>query len=197
MGKVICEPCYRRHYYGHLGFNKFYKHCALNDAMTHFSAWRICKCPNVPKYSSDEKLLPLYPADYDAGHLTGEDGHECGLFNLGSIEAQAKYEGLKASVSDASHKRGLSGAMSKLSTKDSRFLKPSSSSDRRKRVSAVFSGLRGSSTEAIASDNVVTDPTADKNVPQFFKKFEDVDAFSHTHMSLRVGPLVIENGVGR
>lgn len=129
--------------------------------------------------------------------LNGMDGrkHNCGLLKLGPIEASAKYEGLKVVAGEEVKSGGrLSTAMARLTTRDDKAVKKSSSS--KKRASAIFS-FKGGRDGSPSARGVFEDPAEDTNVPQFFRKFADDDAFSHVHMSLRVGPLVIENGVGR
>lgn len=130
-------------------------------------------------------------------NINGTDGrkHDCALHKLGFVEANAKYEGLKiVAGEEAKSGNRLSTAMARLTTRDDRAPKKSSSS--RKSVASVFSS-KGDPNESPRARGVFEDPSQDTNVPQFFKKFADEDAFSHVHMSLRVGPLVIENGVGR
>lgn len=192
-GDVICEPCYRKHHNRMPGFNKHYKHCALND-MDSMAFEVACKCPDVMKYDKNSERIVLFPCDPAAGHLP-----QCSLFKLGSLEANAKYEALKDVACEEVTKKGLSGAMARLTSKDDK-LKPGTSEKRKsspgkKRLSSVFGGLAGGS--AVQGDQgVITNPAEDTNVPQFFRQSPDAEAFSHVHMSLRVGPLVFENGIG-
>lgn len=173
---VVCETCYRHSHYGQAGFSKVYKHCALNDAVS------------------------AHSYDPHAPHMVGEEGagsskNVCELSKLGPVEARAKYEGLKATTGQPTqHKRGLSSTMARLTTGDKKSDKRKPSPTGR-RVSSIF-GLKGGGRET-ASQGVFTDPSEDTNVPQFFRKFADKDAYSHVHMALRVGPLVIENGVAK
>ena len=143
----------------------------------------------------DEKTLASSSNGASKG-INGTDGrkHDCTLHKLGPIEASAKYEGLKLVAGEGVKSGGrLSTAMSRLTTRDDRASRKSSSS--RRSVASVFSSK--GPEESPRARGVFEDPSQDTNVPQFFRKFADEDAFSHVHMSLRVGPLVIENGVGR
>ncbi len=45
--------------------------------------------------------------------------------------------------------------------------------------------------------HVATDPAADGDMPLFFRKSAAKDPFANVHMALRVGPLVVENGVAQ
>ena len=38
---------------------------------------------------------------------------------------------------------------------------------------------------------------ADEDIPLFFRQFTEKYPFGNVHMALRVGPLVIENGVSQ
>lgn len=154
------------------------------------------KAKNGVHVDVDEKTLAS-TSNSASLDRNGTDGrkHDCALHKLGFIEANAKYEGLKV-VAGEEPKSGnrLSTAMARFTTRDDRAPKKSTSS--RKSVVSVFSS-KGDPNESPRARGVFEDPSQDTNVPQFFRKFADEDAFSHVHMSLRVGPLVIENGVGR
>ena len=198
---VICERCYNLHYHGQPGFGKVYKHSPLNEVVTPVLANRICECPGVARLDGEKPTL-LYPYGPADGHMnTGR--HQCGLLELGCVEAKAKYEGLKAVTGEKGKEKSWTGGfprgMAKLTTRDEASEKRTSSA--RKRVSAVFGSRSANGGDAkdlpTKAEGVVQDPAEDNNVPQFFRKFADKDAFSHVHMALRVGPLVIENGVGK
>lgn len=153
------------------------------------------KAKNGVHVDADEKTLAS-SANGASKDINGTDGrkHDCRLHKLGPMEASAKYEGLKLVAGEEVKSGGrLSTAMSRLTTRDDRSSRKSTSS--RRSVVSVFSSK--GSEESPRERGVFEDPSQDTNVPQFFRKFADEDAFSHVHMSLRVGPLVIENGVGR
>lgn len=182
---VICETCYRRHYLNQSGFSKVYKHSALDDVMTPVLARRICKCTGVA-WNRGDKPAELYPVDPADGHLD-----DCGLLKLGRVEAKAKYGGLRAVAG------GSPGATTKLLTREDSFNKKPSST--RRRLSSVFGSSRSTDVRAEVPEpkGVVSDPAEDMNIPESFRKFADKNAFSHVHMAVRVGPLVIENGAGK
>jgi hypothetical protein len=45
--------------------------------------------------------------------------------------------------------------------------------------------------------SVAKEASADRDIPLFFRKYTEKYPFGNVHMALRVGPLVIENGVSQ
>jgi hypothetical protein len=50
-------------------------------------------------------------------------------------------------------------------------------------------------TATSGATTVADEVEADEDIPFFFRKYTEKYPFGNVHMSLRVGPLVIENGV--
>jgi hypothetical protein len=48
-----------------------------------------------------------------------------------------------------------------------------------------------------SSTSVATEAQADGDIPLYFRKFTEKYPFGNVHMALRVGPLIIENGVSQ
>ncbi|KAK4233025.1 hypothetical protein C8A03DRAFT_39296, partial [Achaetomium macrosporum] len=175
---VVCEDCYRSVHYGNTSFTKSYKHCVLAEAITPPISRAICRCKDVPHFGGSGKALCLFPLAKDAKHFDvgGVGTVQCSLLKLGEIVALAKYNGLQSVVS--TKKPFKSPSMKRLETK-------------------TESSLHDSATRVAASSStsVVTEATADEDIPSFFRRFMSKYPFGNVHMALRVGPLVIENGV--
>lgn len=52
-------------------------------------------------------------------------------------------------------------------------------------------------TATISETTVFEEAEADKDIPFFFRKYTEKYPFGNVHMALRVGPLLIENGVAQ
>jgi hypothetical protein len=58
--------------------------------------------------------------------------------------------------------------------------------------------LQGAQRIPVSSTtNAVTELEANEDIPLFFRQFTEKYPFGNVHMALRVGPLVIENGVSQ
>ena len=93
---IICESCYRDHYYGDNLYLKMYKHCALKDSINRQDGQRICRCSTVPHLGSDgsfRELSPVGEGDDSRGSVR-KTAIKCGLLNLGALVAEANYQGM-------------------------------------------------------------------------------------------------------
>ncbi|KAM5463858.1 hypothetical protein MauCBS54593_007303 [Microsporum audouinii] len=180
---IICEQCY----YGNERYAKTYKHCILSEAITPVRSRKICRCRDVPHLDSSGHPRGLFPVIKGENHLSagGFGSIQCGILKLGEYVALAKYKGLqtivglKANKKDNTKPKKISGwRPGKLTTVASRSLHNSTSR-----------------TPSESSTSVATEAQADGDIPLFFRKFTEKYPFGNVHMALRVGPLVIENGV--
>lgn len=217
---IICEECYRNRYYGSEAYTKAYKYCILSEAITLEMGRRICKCLNLQQDTSTGEPQSLFPIEEPNKHKdTGNDGEKCKLLQLGDMVALAKYHGLQDSVgvkprsqkdTEKAEKqakadsRGLSGWFYKNSNSneeragESDFeeeLEPKPEAEsRNRRLSALktVQQLGASSNVSVAEE-----AAGDTDMPLFFRKHAEKNPFGNVHMALRVGPLVIENGVSQ
>ena len=93
---TICEGCYRDYHYGDPLFIKSYKHCILRDSIHKNESQKICRCGTVPHINEDgsfRELFPVDPLDRHRGSAATK-GIKCGLLNLGTLAAEAKYQGM-------------------------------------------------------------------------------------------------------
>lgn len=219
---IICEECYRNLYYGKEAYTKAYKHCILSEAITPEMSTKICKCLNLRQDTSTDEPQSLFPIEEPNKHKdTGSAGEKCKLLQLGDMVALAKYHGLQDSVGVKPRSQKDTEKAEKQAKADSRglssrFYKHSISNEERagesdfeaegelepkpeaeghnRRLSALktVQQLGGSSNVSIAEE-----AAGDTDIPLFFRKHAEKNPFGNVHMALRVGPLVVENGVSQ
>ncbi|KAJ4291337.1 hypothetical protein N0V88_006345 [Collariella sp. IMI 366227] len=194
---VICEDCYWQHYYGNKSYIKTYKHCVLQEAITFQNSTQLCHCKDVPRFDDSGKPLSLFPVDKDARHIgVGESGGiQCSLLKLDELVVKAKYIGTLKSVG-MKNGRPSSMLFKELDAAKAGFKSQTGSTlkDRRKSASAETTA---SAPKHFFTASGPTEAEADTDIPLFLRKFAKKDPFGDVHMALRVGPLVIENGVAQ
>ncbi|ORY16587.1 hypothetical protein BCR34DRAFT_671613 [Clohesyomyces aquaticus] len=171
----VCEDCYLKEFVGKPGFFKTYKHCILNDIINPRVGRKICMCEEVPHHDSQGRSLSLFPVDKKAEHRKHGAGKvECGLLKLGEIVAEAKYDGMRTITA-----------------------RPKSKGQDKKEKSTHAQTVR-----VLQSDH--RPKTVEKesqhgpdrlDIPFFLREFAERYPFGNVHIALRVGPLLIENGV--
>jgi hypothetical protein len=178
--RVICEDCYWQHYYGSDSYTKTYKHCVLQESITAEKSRELCSCSAVPHYDGSGKPLSLFPMDREAKHL------QCRLVKLGELVPRAKYSGLLQTAGIKESKAAGIFAEETPAIVAQVKARSGSFSERTRK--------KGSSTNL---DGSLTDAEADTDIPLFLRKFARKNPFGDVHMALRVGPLLIENGVAQ
>lgn len=193
---VVCEDCYRSHYYGKNSYTKKHKHCSLPELVTPETSRDLCPCRSVLRYDSNGDPVALLPIEKKSDHPTSE----CGLIQLEERIARAKCNGLQGSVGIKDTK--MSSIFSqevdtvKAEAKAHKEADMGKGKKSEKRWSVAGSTSRESAErDAASSASVVTEAEADTDIPVFFRRFAKKHPFGDVHMALRVGPLVIENGV--
>ncbi|GJN86591.1 hypothetical protein PLIIFM63780_010172 [Purpureocillium lilacinum] len=176
---TICEDCYWRFHHGRpsaSSYVKAYKHCVLRESVSSETSRSICLCGDVDHLDTSGKPTSLYPVGRTAKHVdvAGTGTPQCGLLKLGEAVATAKYNGLE----EVAGQKGV------------RVLKVEEKQRRR----SYKTGIDAAKYEAMLRERP-TDPGDDDDVPIFTRQFADTNPFGHVHMSIRVGPLVVENGV--
>lgn len=178
---TICEDCYWRFHHGRpsaSSYVKAYKHCVLRESVSSETSRSICLCRDVDHLDTSGKPTSLFPVGRTAKHVdvAGTGTPQCGLLKLGEAVATAKYNGLE----EVAGQKGV------------RVLKVEEKQRRR----SYKTGIDAAKYEAMLRERP-TDPGDDDDVPSFIRQFADTNPFGHVHMSLRVGPLVVENGVAQ
>lgn len=188
---AVCETCYREGLYGDDSYLKAYKHCILRNTITAEKSQKICRCSTVPHLKPDGNYKELFPVGDEAhrGSEAGTKGLKCGLLNLGTRVAEAKYEGMLSR-----HEKHIDLGDQKRSD-DAR--------EERRRKYGELLGLKMvnqasliDSRQRIAErGRTVGLEEDDESIPFFMRKFANKYPFGNVHMALRFGPLLIENGV--
>ncbi|POR36051.1 Uncharacterized protein TPAR_03751, partial [Tolypocladium paradoxum] len=185
--KAICEGCYRDGHYGHTEFAKEYKSCCLPTAMTPEVSRHVCHCSAVRRRDNQGKLAALWPLrDDELGrpHVKGGIGKvNCGLFELTDMVAEAKYAATRIK---ADRETTLEAVRRDETAATREYLES--------RRPAKLGNINTSSVPEFGSSyGVTTDSPED--IPFFVRSIAERYPYGNVHMALRVGPLVIENGV--
>lgn len=233
---IICEECYRAHYYGHEAYTKAYKHCILTESITPEMSRKICQCVRPRQKDSLNELPSLFPIEHVEDHgnwpdwqsrFVGAEG-KCKLLQLGDTIALAKYNGLQNSVGIKQRSQKETEKVAKKAKADEAKVKtrsiydpkpvdPKSTSDfeddedpmskyesrgrdgRLKGIKTVQQkSLTGNDRRPASIDvSVAEEAAADSDIPLFFRNSVEKYPYGNVHMALRVGPIVIENGVSQ
>ncbi|KAI9768916.1 MAG: hypothetical protein M1840_004512 [Geoglossum simile] len=206
MGK-ICEGCYRMSYAGKDSLVKSYKYCILAEAIGPSASRKICRCITVPH--SDNHTRALFPVSKDDNHqsIDGLRSRKCGLLKLGEVVAEAKYDGMQSMVGRSAIQIRRP-TLREIRRKDEKTKKDEEEKERKKAGKAARKGDRrtmamsqpslqnsNKRTPATGSTPAVQENEADKDIPFFFRPYTERYPWENVHMALRLGPLVIENGV--
>lgn len=169
-GDVVCEDCFREERVPQDHLSKTYKHWVLDRAITPRISQELCKCSTVSRWDPDGGVSALYPVDPEAKHRQSTEGYsKCPLFLLPGLVAEAKCVDLKVPLESRKWKEKSGTQLFKQS--DAHIREP---------VYAIGAGL---------------DEVLDANVPLPLRGYMGKFPFGNTHISLMIGPLIIENGV--
>jgi hypothetical protein len=202
-----CESCFRKSKPGSKSLIKAYKHCILRKAVTGEVSRRICRCSSVARRDPDGRSHDLFP-------MVSKDTHhpQCGLLNLVDSLTQAKYEAWllpiekrlnlnneiraneeKENEARAKMKKELDKERAKGQKQAQKAARYGKTGLRATTNSSLVQyGERTATTESTAT---VEEKEANGDIPTFMKPFTDQYPFGNIHMTLRMGPLLIENGI--
>jgi len=198
----LCEACYRKTAYGHPNIVKDYKHCILSRTITPELSHVICHCTDVSRINVNGHSIAIFPIDMADKHLNAVGSSSvlrCALVDLGNRVADAKYAGIlrkeekytplsvvKRNVDDARER--MEKALQKAAKKAKKKGKsPVKITESRKANNKTMIAEFGSSV-AITQDNY-------EEIPFYLLPIADTYPYGNVHMALRIGPLIIENGV--
>lgn len=198
---VICEDCYYAHHYGDESYVKRYKHSVLSEEIINPAiSQKICHCPNVPRHTSAKSHLPLFPLQQDHKHIDVEDsgGNKCGILKLRETVALAKFAGLETTFNDTVGSRIISQLDKAKVSKETAAERVLDWTTRTKDAVQRSKLRKPQDYSAIhRMADVVSEARMDKDIPRFYRQCAQRHPFGDVHMALRVGPLVIENGVAK
>ncbi|KFY38566.1 hypothetical protein V494_04310 [Pseudogymnoascus sp. VKM F-4513 (FW-928)] len=190
----ICEDCFRKNDIDKPEFMKMYKHSILDEVITPRISRKICLCDNVPHHDSQGRGLDLFPISRGAIHRRAKTPGtvECGLLKLGEAVAEAKYDGMQVITSKKKKdKRERNLANEKRDDK----LNVNQTKKKHLQQPMLMAQKSKHALERDATSGTVEKPEADGDVPFFLERFAEEYPFGNVHMALRIGPIVIENGV--
>ncbi|XEV03037.1 hypothetical protein FSHL1_008324 [Fusarium sambucinum] len=187
---VICEACYRASHYGQTRFVKKYKQSCLPTALTPEMSRGLCYCSTIRRrdtHGHSRSLWPIDPAADEGNHIQGGLGRVgCGLYKVTDLFAEEKY----ASTQSRSAKNE---SLLKLRQRDpaiGEVPRPSSASraqlnrpEHDETSRPEYGYFDGFSTNKI------------KGIPTYIQSTIEENPYENTHMAIRFGPLIIENGV--
>lgn len=179
LESAICEECYRLNYYGDDFYTKRYKHCILSEAITPPISRKICRCHTVLHSDPSGEPRSLFPIEKSEFPIEKNKDHfdynlttnvRCNILKMDGLVALSKYHGLQAMV------------------------KP----EKRRSSKVSNASLAGSQYGTRTKESYPTGiARTDGDIPLFFRRYTEEYPFGNVHMALRVGPLVIENGVSQ
>ena len=197
--KRLCEDCYRENGSGKPEYIKMYKHSILDEIITPHISRKICLCDDVPHHDMRGKRMALFPMSKDAKHRKAKTVGmvECGLFKLGDVVAEAKYDGMRImTTKKQKHKTKRNLADEKREDKQRVETMKHKQAERPKTITQE-SQHAPERTAMSGTAVAVEEAEADDDIPFFLKRYAEKYPFGNVHMALRIGPVVIENGVAQ
>jgi hypothetical protein len=187
---TICEDCYWQHYYGDDSYTKTYKHCVFQD-ITPETSRQLCSCKTVARHDASGKPVALFPIDKEAKHLDvgGPGTLQCSLLKLGELARRAKYTGLLESVGVKDAK--VASLLAKVAADEAARATGNQKSLTEQQFGKVKTAM------GMNLDEMPTEAETDPDIAPLLRGFARKNPFGDVHMALRVGPLVIENGVAK
>lgn len=191
---MICESCYRKNHFDQLGYFKNYKQSCLSTAVDLERSQELCSCCGINRTDSDGRLRSLWPIDLDDNHQsasgnTGPVGKirkkkdtgllPCGLCTITDRFAEAKYATTQFKL----------GKNKPLRRGNKEQLKRTPSPERFKRFEQPTIPEFGTS-------HGYTDKSPEKIAP-YLRSTTNKYPYGNVHMALRIGPIIIENGVAK
>ena len=173
----ICQDCQNASKHQHHNLRKRYKHCVLTESIDASTSRKICKCGTVPRHDTEGRSRSLYPVHATDKHRSTPKGTvQCGLLDLTSLVAEAKFENVVLKVD----KRSTLEEEKRLAREEAK---------RRESQKTANQYRRQTVTET------VDEKKAEEDIPFFMRRITDRYPFGNVHMALRVGSIIIENGV--
>jgi hypothetical protein len=194
----VCENCYREKFLGRPEFLKMYKHCILDEIITPRVSRKICMCDDVPHYDSQGKALTLFPVRNNNKHRKANKPGmvECGLLKLGDVVAEAKYDGMRTTVTQKKqkNKRNLANELQE----DNQHVKTTKQKLAQRPKTVTQQSQHAPDRNVVTGSAVAAEEAeADEDIPFFLRQYTERYPFGNVHMALRIGPVVVENGVAQ
>lgn len=190
--ECLCEACYRSYHYGESSYVKAYKHCILDKSISLEARRRICRCPYVNHFDETGKPCDIFPVSEGDKHIgvTGPSGLQCGLLQLGDHIAEAKYDGMEGKIFQQKQPQKLADMKRRDFKTQAKKKQKEEREERARRAKRNWKPPTGSATE-------IKEEGEQEDIPLFLRGHAEKYPFANVHMALRLGPLVIENGVAQ
>ena len=194
--RILCESCYRKYHYGQTAFSKAYKHSILHESITPAVSRALCHCTTVQRIDSNGASRALFPIGENDDHRTpsAQGSLHCALIDVGLVAAEAKYQAML-------DKDNAHDTLNELQWKEE---------NRRRRSEKFWRGMdrvfweEGIEPSLQDSENTVAEfgrsnirELEENDIPLFLRSVTDKYPYGNVHMALRIGPLLIENGVAQ
>jgi hypothetical protein len=196
----LCEDCYREKDSGKPEYVKMYKHSILDGIIAPHISRKICLCDEVPHRDLRGKSLALFPVSKDAKHRKAEMAGmvECGLFKLGEVVAEAKYDGMRIMTTKTKRKHKTKRNLMDEKREDKQRVETMKQKQAQRPKTITQQSQHAPERAAMSGTAVaVEEAEADEDIPFFLKRYTEKYPFGNVHMALRIGPIVIENGVAQ
>ena len=203
----VCQDCYDDGEHNRNHLVKSLKHCVLFDTISSEVSRAICQCGTVSRIGQDGRPRTLFPLaeneQIEHRSTQGSGAVKCGLLYLKEIVAEAKYASMLCKIekrTTLANERQY--ARKKREKENERIGKERANQqkqqDRTKKKHKRFHKVhqQQSTSSKKPEDSLQTkEEDAAEDIPWFMKPYVNQYPFGNVHMSLRLGPLVIENGV--
>ncbi len=168
---------------------KHYKTCVLTaGAIPPTTGRAICRCSTVARFDADGRPRDVFPVRHGDAHRVAPA--PCGLLVVGEAVAEAKYLGVRRGGSLGG------GGEGREEKKDGKTLDAERRKAERKIEEERARRRReGRSSVVQFGTETINEKEADADIPWFLRGATDRVPFGNVHMALRVGPLMVENGV--
>ncbi|KAF2137416.1 uncharacterized protein K452DRAFT_341203 [Aplosporella prunicola CBS 121167] len=198
--KLVCEECYRSTHYGDKSYTKVFKHCILSHALSSDLSQRICDCPEVPRIDIGGHPRKLFPVGAREKHVN-LGNRKCGLLKVNARLAHAKFLTLRGRNFNRTRTTRLKTFFDfrpHLKPRTKERDKDNKENGRREDGEADWEDILKEDVDLDSFSTAfgVTDmQQADKEIPFYLRKYAQRYPFGNVHMALRIGPLIVENGV--
>ncbi|KAK7619197.1 hypothetical protein IWX50DRAFT_233073 [Phyllosticta citricarpa] len=188
----ICEQCYRQKHYGDKSFVKVPKHCVFSESIDAETSRRMCKCPEVPHLDQKGNPRELFPVNPREKHIEAGP-NTCELLRLNERLARAKY----ATMTEQPGRKKTAIIKKFLDIRPRKDVKEFLEPQKKGKDDEWIDMLEDDSGVSMPSSTygVAEEDEGDDDIPFYLRHYTRKYPFGNVHMALRVGPLVIENGV--
>ena len=207
----VCEGCYRKRHYGDSNFTKVIKHCILDQSITSRMSRMLCRCCHITRIDPDGRAKALFPIQADDKHRKhpfNENAPQCMLLGIAGQVTQAKYDAVLSKLeshitladlqrADFEKRDRMRRAHKKQRQRERKKAEKEAAKNKGNQIPVKVQTSRTDPDTRVAefgTSAVLTKRNYEK-IPVFVRPVTSKYPFGNVHMALRVGPIMIENGV--